>query len=428
MLTSFKKFVSKLFMTLTLGFHTPVRIRRFTHILLFLFSLLLSIAFWCFVSYDSEVKAVKTLSVPIRYVGLSSGLDKKVTVDTARVRVSGREKYLLGVSANDLDAVVDLKGEGAGVCTKDIKVTSSSGKVTVSNVYPAHIRVTIYRRLKRVLPVNVTFAGNDANKNISDVIITPPQIAVSGKAEAVRSVSSLNVLLDTEKLDEKGNITLPIIIKGIAEDIVDNTELTLSQKDVVAHVVFDDEIISRELPLKLSLVGHPQNKLIVAKSLLLPATVMVRAKASFFKNIKEINLGKVDISNVRGTTSMRVPFVVPKEFKNPSYEVQFDAPGEVRLNLICKEVSVKKLFENVPIKLVGDNDLGWTLSTRTATVSVEALASTLTTLNGEIPFEIFVDTTDIVRKKITLPVSFKSKKNGVKLISIEPSIVTITHE
>ncbi len=428
MLERVKKIVSKFLGVLTLGFHTPVRIQKLTHILLFLFSLVLSIAFWCFVSYDSEVKAIRTFSVPVRYIGLSSGLDKKGSVDVARVKVSGKEKSLLMFSSNDLKAVVDLKGATVGTHLKDIKVTSTSNNVTVSRVYPLHSRVTIYRRMKRVLPVSVSFVGSKENKKISDVIVTPSQIVVSGKEESVKSVSELNILLDTAKLDDKANVILPIIIKGVAEDLVNDTELTLSQKNVMAHVVFDDEVVSKELPLKFSLVGHPQNNLIVSRAVLLPATVKATAKTSFFKTFKDIDLGKVDISNVRGTTTISVPFVIPNEFRNSQYIVKFDAPDNVRLNLICKEATVKKIYENIPIKLIGSNELNWTLSRKFATVSVEAIASSLNDLYGEPPFELFVDTTNVVKKKITLPISFKRKKNGIKLISIVPNIITITRE
>ncbi len=426
MLDSLKKIVSKFFGMFTLGFHTPVRIQKLTHILLFLFSLVLSIAFWCFVSYDSEVKAIRTFSVPVRYIGLSSGLDKKVSIDVVRVKVSGKEKSLLVFSADDLRAVVDLKRATVGTHFKDIQVTSASNDVTVSRVYPLHCKVTIYRRMKRILPVNVSFVGKKEDKNITDVIVTPSQIVVSGREESVKSVSELNVLLDTAKLDDKGNITLPVIIKGLAEDLVNDTGLTLSQKNVVAHVVFNDEIISKELPLKFSLVGHPQNNLIITRAVLLPATVKVTAKASFFKTFKNINLGNVDVSNVRGTTSMSIPFVIPNEFGNSQYVTKLDAPDNVRLNLICKEHSVKKNYTNVPIKLIGSNESDWTFSHKGATVTVEVTDSVMNSSNDEHPFEIFVDATNIVKKKITLPISFRSKKSGIKLLGIEPNIVTIT--
>ncbi|MDO4219561.1 MAG: CdaR family protein [Synergistaceae bacterium] len=428
MFAKLKRFVSKWLDTLTLSFHPPVRIQKLTHVMLFLFSLLFSIAFWCFVSYNGEVRAIKTLSVPVRYVGLPPELEKKASVDTVRVWVSGRQKSLLSVSDSTLHAVVNLRGKTVGTYTKDINVTSSIENIKVSRVYPSQSEVTLYKLLKRVMPVNVNLAENVENKNISDVIITPSQIVVSGKEEDVKAISELNVLLDTEKLDDKGNITVPIIIKGTAGALVNNTDLVLSQKSVVAHVVFEDEIITKDVPLKFALAGHPQNQVVITGAVLLPASVKVKAKALFFKDVKEFNLGKIDVSNVRETTSIAIPFTVPQKLKNPSYKAEIYAPSEVKLNLICDEIVVKKFYENVPIKLIGLDASEWTLSSQSAVVSVEAVASTFSNLNGELPFEVFVDATDVVNKKITLPVSFKSKKSGVKLISIEPSIVTITQE
>ena len=417
--------LAKLFAPVGRWFRSVLRLPHKGHIKLFVFSLMLSVALWCFVSYDNHAKAIRTVSVPVQYTGLARGLDKRSNIGAVRVKLMGKEKALLKLTPEDIDATVDLRGKGVGTYTLDIDATTSTAGVKVAMVYPIRTKVSIFQVSKKVLPIKINLINKVEGQNISDIILTPSQIAVTGKRDALKAIKVLNVSLDTKKLDSDGNVTLPITIPDLPEQFQEGSDYTLSQDNVTAHVVFGNEIVTRELPLAYTLVGKPKSGVEIIRIISFPSRVKVKARASFFNKIRQINVGKVDVAGISETTVLEVPFVVSEGFKRLHPGVEFDAPSKIRLDIVCRELAARKFYESVPIKFVGQVAPGATISNRSASVTVETTESLLNGFRGEVPFEIYVDMTNIVQKKVTLPISFKARKAGVKLINITPNVVTI---
>ena len=425
MFEKIKTTLAKLFAPLGRWIRSVLRLPHKGHIKLFVFSLLLSVALWCFVSYDNHAKAIRTISVPVQYTGLDRGLDKRSNIGAVRVKLIGKEKSLLKVAPEDIDVTVDLRDKGVGTYTLDIEATTSTAGVRVARVYPLRTKVSIFQVSKKILPIKVTLTNKAEGQSISDIILTPSQIAVTGKRDALKAIKSLGVSLDTKQLDSNGDVTLPITIPDLPEQFQEGRDYTLSQENVAAHVVFGNEIITKELPLAYALVGKPKSGVEIIRVISFPSRVKVRARASFFDKIKQINVGKIDVAGISETTVLEVPFVVSEEFKRLHPGVEFNALSKVRLDIVCRELATRKFYDSVPIKFVGQMAGDAIISNRTASITVETTESLLNGLHGEVPFEIIVDMTNIVQKKVTLPISFKARKAGVKLINITPNVVTI---
>ncbi len=88
---------------------------------------------------------VFTFSVPVSAVNLGSTLNISGALPSVTVVLFGPLPVLEGLSPNDIPAVIDLSGDGAGTHKKQVSVTPPSG-ATVRSVTPAEIEILLEKR------------------------------------------------------------------------------------------------------------------------------------------------------------------------------------------------------------------------------------------------------------------------------------------
>jgi YbbR domain-containing protein len=86
-----------------------------------------------------------TFSVPVSAVNLGSTLNISGALPSVTVVLFGPLPVLEGLSPNDIPAVIDLSGDGAGTHKKQVSVTPPSG-ATVRSVTPAEIEILLEKR------------------------------------------------------------------------------------------------------------------------------------------------------------------------------------------------------------------------------------------------------------------------------------------
>jgi YbbR domain-containing protein len=88
---------------------------------------------------------VFAFAVPVTASNLGSTLNISGALPSVTVTLFGPLPVLEGLSPNDIPAIIDLSGDGAGTHTKQISVTPPSG-ATVRSITPAEIQVTLGNR------------------------------------------------------------------------------------------------------------------------------------------------------------------------------------------------------------------------------------------------------------------------------------------
>jgi YbbR domain-containing protein len=88
---------------------------------------------------------VFTFSVPVTAINLGNGASISGALPSVTVTLFGPLPALEALSPNDIPAVIDLSGDGAGIHKKQVSVTPPSG-ATVRSVTPSEIEVTLGNR------------------------------------------------------------------------------------------------------------------------------------------------------------------------------------------------------------------------------------------------------------------------------------------
>lgn len=173
--------------------------RLITHNLgLKLLSLGFAVLLWFIISArgTSEV----TFEVPIEYLNIPEGYEiLHKEYDSVSVSVFGSEQILRAVKPSDIRVVIDLKGGEKGkktynILKKNIKVPPA---VSVSNVSPSAVEVTLDRRATRTIPVQPKIKGLD--KKRFKLTITPSVIKIEGPESVIKRIKKLT----TEEINLK---------------------------------------------------------------------------------------------------------------------------------------------------------------------------------------------------------------------------------
>ncbi len=196
-----------------------------------LLSLGFAILLWFIISArgTSEI----TLEVPIEYINIPKGLEiLRKDRDRVNVSIFGSERILRAVKPDDLRVFIDLKGSPSGtrvysIIRRNIKVPAA---VTVSNVSPSSVKITLDRTIEREVPVKVVL---DRIPRDYKLIIKPDRVRIEGPESIVRTVH----ILKTEPLKlrdlKNGNKRDATIITNLDKVrlSVDMVEVSLEKKE-----------------------------------------------------------------------------------------------------------------------------------------------------------------------------------------------------
>lgn len=198
-----------------------------------LFSLLLTISLWFFVT--SKGKMELSLTAPLELRNVPKGM--AVVGDLPRdleVRVHGQERLLRDITTGKkVTADVDLSFTRAGeniirISPEDIKRPAG---VTVTRITPYDIRVRLEQVEQRTFEIKPRLRGAPKpGYRVRSVVVTPPRITVEGPRSAVESILSMHTMpIDISdmastmtfepKIDYQGK-PVKILEKGISIRIV----------------------------------------------------------------------------------------------------------------------------------------------------------------------------------------------------------------
>ena len=191
-----------------------------------------------------------------------------------------------------------------------------------------------------------------------------------------------------------------------------------------AKVFLEDEIVSDKIPLKISLNGQPEDGLEVDTIRVVPDRVPIRGKSELVRGIHSLSLSPVDITGLDSDIELMVPL---ESAKAPS-GVDIEGPEFVRVEIKLKSKVLTKFYPNFGIIITGSSESKeWKIVPQTVDVTVEGPQGAVNVLQGShVPFELYVDVSNIVTKQVSLPVLVRGLRSDVKILKIEPEQVTVT--
>ena len=172
-------------------------------------SIALSLSLWLYVTERENPQQTETFNsaVPIDFVNVPNGFAvANASASSVRIQISAAKSTLKNLHPGDFEATVNLGGLEKGTSNVPVDVTSSAGRVDVTDVSPARVDVTIEDLRSKDVPVKVAlvgspeigFAAGDQSVDPATVTVTGPEslIALVDAAVADANLTGLRIDFD----------------------------------------------------------------------------------------------------------------------------------------------------------------------------------------------------------------------------------------
>lgn len=386
------------------------------------FSLFASVMIWWFAARDGEINITRSVTVPIYYSNLLRGYSMHNESKNIEVVFTGSSNKIANLTEAEVSAHVDLQGLHPGTYNLPIQITSPS-YVMAKRWKPSSVEVKIYRYIERSMPVIWTLKGElPEGLAVASVDVVPAAATIGGAEDSVLAVRSLRVSVPIDRtVSGINDINVDILQEGV--DKPDNS-LTISPKQARVLVTLEEEVRGERLPVKVSIVGEPAPGLEVADVKIMPEAVSVRGLRSLVKGLNAVVMPPLDITGLDQDLSVTLPL----HSEELPQGVEIEGTDKVKVEIKLQDKMVHKTLNGVGITVAGvEGEKEWTMMPQTVDVTIEGSSFAVEPFySGNTPFDLYVDVSDIVAGRVTLPVLVRNMRGNVKITRIEPEYITLT--
>lgn len=254
---------------------------------------------------------------------------------------------------------------------------------------------------------------------IERVAFEPESVRIMGTQEAVTSVKRAVARASFAEIDGASPTCYVILLDENGAPI---EGLAPSPPAVRITAEMTERVREVSVPIRASITGAPAAGYEAGATVIEPTEAVFRGPASAIANISEITLPPIDITGQKSALMLEIPIPTPAQgvtvlgSQNVSVRVDIRAPVETMT------------FVGVPVAVSGQGGYDrWTISPQYVNVTVErSMTSSEQFDTSAPPVEIFVDVTNIVAKRVVLPVLERGLAHGMRVVRVEPRQVTVS--
>lgn len=330
-----------------------------------LISFAIALGAWFFVSiqiFPTVEESVKNIPIevqPTEYM-IQNDLQIVSTLEqTVNIRIEGKRFDISGADADSFYASLDLSSvRSAGVFTVPVVVSQKvERECEIIDTDPLAVTVEIDEIITREFEVTATAPSISLPDGyyVDEITATPPTITVTGSASVIDKIDRIEARSAYNgAISESHDTQSEIFIYGTNGARILDDELTLSSEHVSVYIpVYKQKV----LPLTFSYANVPSNFDIDSlKYRIQPSTLTVAAPDGSIDFISELDIGTIDLSDIRLDQIVSVPIALPEGYKNLSgnntarIEWDFDAYGKLDFN--TSNIAIKNAPDNYDVSLI----------------------------------------------------------------------------
>jgi YbbR domain-containing protein len=278
---------------------------------LLLFSLIISISLWVFVTDTKNPQITETFPVSIVVQAVNVGPELAVAnrIDTVQLRVSASQNKLANLTSNNFNAFVDLNGFDARQQDLPVRVDVEGIRgVKVVEILPANVKVNLENLVEKKVNVDFRAIGSPpigyklgkikASANVAD--ISGPESLVNLISSVV---ASINITGLTVSLDQSFNLTPRSTGGSEIQGVLVNPE----------SIFFNIEILKtnyvKTVPVEIDIIGGPKYGYKISGIDLDPISIKINGPINELQNVNSVVLKSININDMKSSllTSVSLP-------------------------------------------------------------------------------------------------------------------------
>ena len=334
---------------------------RRSKIMSILLSLAVAMGLWLYVITTVSPDSVETSSgIPVIFEGetvLREERGMMITSDqdmTVSLHLSGNRSDLAKLDKSNITIKVDLTkiydpGEHELVFSYSFPGDVPSSAITVESKNPSTIKVTVEERVKKEVPVNVTYIGSVPEGYLTDTenaVLDYPMINILGPSSVINQIDHARIDVDLNECTESISESYRYTLCDAEDNPVDVAQVTTDTAEVRL-----DLKIQRWVELKLELTVNYGGGATASTSFvdIVPQTIKVSGSDTVLDALGgKLHLGTINLAEINEDTEMTFEILLPEGVTNLT-GVTDAAVGISFIGLGTREYTVSNIRSiNVP--------------------------------------------------------------------------------
>ncbi|MDF2669955.1 MAG: YbbR family protein, partial [Paenibacillus sp.] len=268
------------------------------------------------------------------------------TIDPSEVmiKVSGKDSALKKINVATYRIVLDLTNAKVGENTVLLKPEKFPSGVDVS-IYPPYVRVILEEKKQKEVPVTVNVSGTPAaGYKAGQPVVKPARVVITAASGIIDTVAVVRADVNVENATSAVNKQ----VKLVAYDS-SGKQLEVSMNPQVVDVEVPITQPFKKMPLQIKSTGTPAPGFSVASFVVSAEQITVYGPQELLNTLEFYEGPSVDLAGLKENKTFSLD--IPLRNKVTSLD-----PGKVEVKVEIVPSGTRS-FEQVPITIVGQNDV-----------------------------------------------------------------------
>lgn len=279
---------------------------------------------------------------------------------TTDIRIEGKRYDISALKADDFYATLDLDSiRSAGTFTVPVTVSSKTG-VEYNLIETSQLAVTLTIDEIATREFTITAYAPDISLPegyyVDEITASPATVTVTGSASVLDKISRIEAKAAINgEIHESHEVQTPLTMYTANGSKLVNDDIKISAESVLVNIPI---YMQKELPLTFSFAGVPQYFDIDSLGFeIQPGSIMVAAPDDSISNLSELNIGTVNIADIRlNQTVSTIPITLPEGYKNlsgnNSARVTWDIADYGRLDFPVTNITTVNTPDNMEVDII----------------------------------------------------------------------------
>jgi YbbR domain-containing protein len=312
-----------------------------------LLSAVLGLSLWLYVTDRQNPQDTQAFSssIPVTFVNVPTDLAVANTSETTvRIRIEGPRNELKGLTSENFSATVNLGGFEKGQSSAAVDVTSSNGRINVTDVTPSRVDVSLEALRTTVVAVHVVRIGSPQQGfAVVDPDDAPLEATVTGAESLVGLVSSVVAEVNLTGLRSDFTDTITLQPRDAHDGAISRVTVNPGRARVTVHVKQQD--LPQEFAVAPVISGKPAAGYNIGVITVEPDHVTVTGPLAVLQSIdavRGIKTSEISLTDARSDVQRDVQLVLPSGAR-----IQ-DGPSSIRVTVSIKAARGEATFRVVP--------------------------------------------------------------------------------
>ena len=273
-------------------------------------ALVAALFLWLYVVNEGYEVGFLDKEIRIETYNLAEDLAVAEDLGTAKLKVRAPATAWSKINVDEITAFVDLKNMREGVFSKEVKVSVEDSSMTILDIDPEKISVTLesIQALSKEVTVETSGDINEAYET-QDPQISPAQVELKGSESTIEKVNK--VVAPIQLAGEMTEVKKQVELEAWDANNQKITNLVIIPKTVEVTIPIRKQNEVKTIGIKANVIGEPASGYWVKQTTITPSTVAVQGDSEEISQLEYIGTQKIDITGVAVDTEKRVSLDLP---------------------------------------------------------------------------------------------------------------------